>query len=123
VFASAAGTLAAALRGAPLTARGLTAMPWALPLHVATGAAAVAAIGALWARRYGLARLTAGAQVSLIVWGWALALYPYIVPPTLTIAGAAAPEVTLTLVLWAVAGGALALFPSLVYLFRIFKRS
>jgi len=52
-----------------------------------------------------------------------LALYPYIVPPTLTIAGAAAPEVTLTLVLWAVAGGALALFPSLVYLFRIFKRS
>jgi len=44
-------------------------------------------------------------------------------PPTLTIAGAAAPEVTLTLVLWAVAGGALALFPSLVYLFRIFKRS
>ena len=64
----------------------------------------------------------AGAQVSLIVWGWALALYPYIVPPALTIAGAAAPEVTLTLVLWAVAGGALALFPSLVYLFRIFKR-
>ena len=123
VFAAAAGTLAAALRGAPLTARGLTAMPWALPLHVATGTAAVAAIGALWARRYGLARLTAGAQVSLIVWGWALALYPYIVPPTLTIAGAAAPEVTLTLVLWAVAGGALALFPSLVYLFRIFKRS
>ena len=122
VFATAAGTLAAALRGAPLTVRGLTATPWALPLHVATGAAAVTAIGALWARRYGLARLAAGAQVSLIVWGWALALYPYIVPPALTIAGAAAPEVTLTLVLWAVAGGALALFPSLVYLLRIFKR-
>jgi cytochrome bd ubiquinol oxidase subunit II len=102
--------------------RGLTATPWALPLHMATAAAAVAAIGALWTRHYGLARLAAAAQVSLILWGWALAQYPYLVPPTLTIADAAAPGATLTLVLWALAGGALVLFPSLLYLFRIFKR-
>ncbi|MGH8071907.1 MAG: cytochrome d ubiquinol oxidase subunit II [Candidatus Entotheonellia bacterium] len=122
MFATARGTLALALLGAPHMGRGLTATPWAPPLHMATAAASVAAIGALWTRRYGLARLAAAAQVSLIVWGWALAQSPYLVPPTLTIAAAAAPGVTLTLVLWALAGGAFALFPSLVYLFRIFKR-
>src|SRR5205807_4881601 len=47
VFATAAGTLAAALRGAPLPVRGLTATPWALPLHVAPGAPAVTALAAL----------------------------------------------------------------------------
>jgi cytochrome d ubiquinol oxidase subunit II len=60
--------------------------------------------------------------VSLILWGWALAPSPYLVPPTLTITDAAVPGVTLTMILWALAGGALVLFPSLVYLFRIFKR-
>jgi hypothetical protein len=35
---------------------------------------------------------------------------------------AAAPRITLVLVLWALAAGALVLFPSLVYLFRVFKR-
>ena len=121
VFVAAAGTLALALLDAPLIRRGLTSTPWALPLHLATGAMAVAAICALWKRRYRLARVAAAAQVSLILWGWALAQYPYLIPPTFTIAGAAAPDVTLTLVLWALVGGALVLFPSLVYLFRIFK--
>jgi cytochrome bd-type quinol oxidase subunit 2 len=37
-------------------------------------------------------------------------------------AAAAAPGVTLTLLLWVLAGGVLVLFPSLIYLFRIFKR-
>jgi len=44
------------------------------------------------------------------------------VSPTLTIADAAAPNVTLTLIVWTLTGGALLLFPSLIYLFRIFKR-
>jgi cytochrome bd ubiquinol oxidase subunit II len=123
VFAMAAGTLALALIDAPLMSLGLTATPWALPLHLATGAAAVAAICALWKRRYLLARVAAAVQVSLILWGWALAQYPYLVPPTITIPDAAAPHRTLTLVLWALAGEALVLFPSLVYLFRIFKGS
>jgi cytochrome bd-type quinol oxidase subunit 2 len=35
---------------------------------------------------------------------------------------AAAPRITLVLVLWALAAGAMVLFPSLVYLFRVFKR-
>ena len=44
-------------------------------------------LGFLWRRRYRLARVAAAGQVSPILWGWALAL-----------------------------------FPSLIYLFRVFKR-
>jgi cytochrome d ubiquinol oxidase subunit II len=122
VFVAAFGTLGLALLGAPLMGRGLTATAWAPVLHIATGLAAVTAIGALWRRRYRVARVAAAAQVSLILWGWALAQYPYLVPPDLTIQSAAAPRVTLVLVLWALGLGALVLFPSLVYLFRVFKR-
>jgi len=122
VFVAAGVTLAVAMWSAPLVARGLTASVWALPLHIVTGLAALGAIGALRVRRYRVARVAAAAQVSLILWGWALGQYPYLVPPTMTIAEAAAPPLTLTLVLWALAGGALVLFPSLAYLFRIFKR-
>ena len=121
VLMAAAGTLALALPSAPLVGRGLSASAWALPLHIATGVAAVTAIGALWTRRYHLARVATAAQVSLILWGWALAQYPYVVPPALTITEAAAPTLTLTLVLWVLAAGALVLFPSLAYLFRVFK--
>jgi cytochrome d ubiquinol oxidase subunit II len=68
-----------------------------------------------------LARLAAGAQVSFILWGWALAQYPYLIPPTLAIRDAAAPAATLELLLWALAGGAVILIPALVYLFRTFN--
>jgi len=53
--------------------------------------------------------------------GWAFAQYPHIVEPDLTIASAAAPRVTLQLLLGALVLGAVLLFPSYYYLFRIFK--
>jgi cytochrome d ubiquinol oxidase subunit II len=86
-----------------------------------TGLTAAGVLAALWYRKYRLARLGAGLQVSLIFWGWPLAQYPYLLPPGFTIAGAAAPPITLRLVLAALVLGGLVLLPSLVYLFRIFK--
>ena len=68
-----------------------------------------------------MARVAAAAQVILILSGWAISQYPFIVPPDLTIGSAAAPRETLVLVLAALAVGGLVLFPSLVYLFRVFK--
>jgi cytochrome d ubiquinol oxidase subunit II len=121
VFVAAGGTLALAIPSAPRLGGSLTTSVWALPLHIAAGVAAVSAIGALWSRRYRQARVAAVAQVSLLLWGWAFAQYPYLVPPTLTIAAGAAPEITLTLVLCALAAGSLVLFPSLGYLMRTFK--
>jgi cytochrome d ubiquinol oxidase subunit II len=88
---------------------------------VLTGAAAVVAIAALWARHWHLARVAAAAQVSLILWGWAAAQAPYLVPPAFTVANSAAPPRTLELFLWALGVGALLLFPSIAYLFWLFK--
>lgn len=121
VFVVAFGALVLSL-DVPHVGRGLTSGPGAAALHAATGLAALTAIGALWWRRFRLARLAAAAQVALILWGWALAQYPYLVPPDLTIRGAAAPRITLVLILWALVAGGLVLVPSMVYLLRVFKR-
>ncbi|HYT69876.1 MAG TPA: cytochrome d ubiquinol oxidase subunit II [Gemmatimonadales bacterium] len=107
--------------GAPRVREGLIFAPWAAPLHVCTAAAALTALAALWRRRYRVARMAAALQVSLILWGWGLSQYPYLLPPDLTIAAAAAPAVTLRLVLGTLALGGVVLLPSLYYLFRVFK--
>ncbi len=106
---------------APLVRSGLMASPWAVPLHLLTGAAAVTVLAALWFRRYRLARLAVGLQVSLIFWGWALAQYPFLLPPTFTVTNTAAPYPTLRLTLIVLAAGGLVVLPSLWYLFQIFK--
>ncbi len=98
----------------------LVASAWAVPLHVATGASALAAFAFLWLRRYELARLAAGAQVLFILWGWALAQYPYAIRPHLTLADAVAPANVQVLLLQVLGVGAVVLVPSLLYLFGIF---
>jgi cytochrome d ubiquinol oxidase subunit II len=90
-------------------------MTWKATWTMATG-------GQLWRRRYRLARVATAGQVALILWGWALAQYPYLIPPDLTIRAAAAPRITLVLVLWVLVAGGLVLFPSLIYLLQVFKR-
>jgi cytochrome d ubiquinol oxidase subunit II len=108
--------------GAPLMWQGLLHSRWAGVFQVTTGLAALTALVMLWVRRYQLARFAAAAQVSLILWGWSAAQFPYLVPPDLRIDEVASPPVTLRLVLITLAVGALILLPSLYYLFRIFKR-
>lgn len=100
---------------------GIIASPWAIPLHLATAVCALGAFITLWKRSYRLARLFAAGQVSLILWGWALAQYPHIVGPTVSIYSGGASRKTLELLLVALCGGALILFPSFYYLFRVFK--
>jgi cytochrome d ubiquinol oxidase subunit II len=80
------------------------------------------AIVALRTRRWALARSAAAAEVSLILWGWVGAQYPLLIPPSEAVRAAAAPRVTLTLLLYALAAGGAILFPALVYLFRLFSR-
>lgn len=94
--------------------------PWAIPLHAATGASALATFVFLWRDHYVPARLTAALHVSFIVWGWALAQYPYAVRPYLSLANAAAPVNVLVLLLQVLGVGAVILIPSLLYLFGIF---
>ena len=77
----------------------------------------------LFQRRFRLARVAAGAWVTLVLWGWVLAQFPLIIPPNLTIDAAAAPNRTLVETMTVLAGGAVVLIPSLWYLLRVFKGS
>ncbi|MDQ6827574.1 MAG: cytochrome d ubiquinol oxidase subunit II [Gemmatimonadota bacterium] len=94
---------------------------WSAPYVAITAIAALVAAWALWARHFAIARTAAPAVVALILGGWALAQYPYLIPDRWTIDTAAAPPITLELVLGAVVVGSLLLFPSLFYLMRVFK--
>lgn len=109
--------------GAPEIRQGLATSWWTWPLQIATAISATSALWFLWARKFKLARVSAAAQVVLILWGWGAAMFPYLVVPGLTIQNAAAPAVTLRLTLIALVAGSLLLFPSFYYLFRVFKRS
>lgn len=112
-----------ARRDAPMIFAGLTGRPFTWPLHIATGCAAVGALLALARRRFHLARGLVGAQVALVIAGWAASQYPYLVPPSFTLRSAAAPERTQVLLLVVLAAGAPVLIPSLMILYRVFKRS
>ena len=96
---------------------------WAWPLQIATAGVAVGAIMTLWQRRFRVARIYAALQVTLILWGWGYAQFPYLVVADFTIHNSAAPIVTLRLLWIALLAGTLLLFPSSYYLYRVFKTS
>jgi len=100
---------------------GLSRAPdvWLVELFAAI--ASLVAFQGLWVRSYRRARIAAAAQVGLIVLGWGVAQFPYLVRPRLTIAMAAAPVNVLVDVEIACAIGGIVLFPSLYLLFSIFK--
>lgn len=107
--------------GAPTVRAGISRSSWALALHILTAIFALGAFYTLWTRRYRAARFCAAGQVTLILLGWAFAQFPYLVEPDISITSAAAPQITLRLLLGALVAGAVLLFPSYYYLFRIFK--
>jgi cytochrome d ubiquinol oxidase subunit II len=109
--------------GAPRVRAALAARRWSWPFHGLTGAAAVTAIAALATRRFRLARVAVAAQTVLILVGWALAQYPYLVVPDVTLHAAAASARAQRLLLIALAAGLPVLLPSLWLLFRVFKRA
>lgn len=76
---------------------------------------------AVYRRRYLLARAVAVAEVALLLVGWALAQYPYLVVPDLTFENAAASPAMMRAALVVFGIGAFFLLPSLWLLFRVFK--
>lgn len=115
-------TLAAAAVDAREFFRALTGGPWSIPIVAAEIAAAAGTSVFLALRRYPLARLGAAAQVALLLAGWGLAQYPYLVRPDVTVFSAAASPGSLRLLLGALAAGAVLLFPAIYLLLRVFKR-
>ncbi|MFT5763324.1 MAG: cytochrome d ubiquinol oxidase subunit II [Saprospiraceae bacterium] len=71
-------------------------------------------------------RIIVGAQVLLIFSGWFILQWPDLIKfsdgTTLNIYEASSPEITMKVLLGALVFGVLSIFPSLYYLFRIFKK-
>lgn len=110
-----------AVHGAPTLYQKISGSWWTWPVQIATGGVALGAIVALWRRRFLLARTLAVVQVVLILTGYAMGQLPYLVVPDITVASSAAPRITHVLVLAALAGGVVVLFPSLALLYHVFK--
>jgi cytochrome d ubiquinol oxidase subunit II len=121
----AGGLAAAALpvlaHDAPGLASGLVAGAPALVALSAAGG--VGSIAALAARRYRTARGFAAVAVGAVVAGWGVAQHPVLVPPALTVAGAAAPAQTLPVTLGVLVAGFAVTVPALVLLFVVFGRA
>lgn len=107
--------------GAPNIYHELTDV-WGILLIVLTGGVTLFTMTNVWQDRPHLARIGAIIQVSFILLGWGIAQHPYMIYPDITIQGAAAPDITLQLVLIALIVGSIVLIPSLFYLFYIFRQ-
>jgi len=98
-----------------LTAEGL---PLVI-LSLLCGAAALAVL--LRGGRRPLRPLAAGAVVA-VIWGWGVAQFPYLLPTSLRIDQAAAPDPTLTIVLIVFGVAAVLVLPSLGLLYTLAQR-
>lgn len=119
----AGGVFALAHSGANQLWQDMATAPWTLWLHGLTALVSLGAIVSLVMRRYAIARVCAASQAALITWGWALAQFPYLVRPELTIYNAAAPKITMELLIWALGAGTVLLFPSFWLLLWVFRQT
>ncbi len=110
-----------AAEGAPSIRKGLGNSVWSIPFHILTGAVAIWAIWAIWKRHFQLARILVVVQVVLIIFGWGLAQFPYLVSPNLTFSNTAAPDSVLRPVLIVVVIGGIMVVPAFWYLYTMFK--
>ena len=94
-----------------------------LPMVVVSAAAGTASLVLLYRRRFLTARLTAAAAVTAVLWAWALAQYPQLLNPGLTISQAAATRAVLSATAISLGAGAVLLVPSLAWLYLLFQRS
>ncbi len=89
-----------------------------LGLSVLTG---IGSLYALWKKHLLSAVIGAASTVSAVIWGLAVAQYPALIPPHLTIQTSKAPDNVLWTMVVGIAAGGLVLLPSLLYLFYLFK--
>ena len=93
-----------------------------LPLVVLSALCGVALLAVLLrGGRRPLRPLAAGAVVA-VIWGWAVAQFPYLLPTDLTIAEAAAPDATMTVIFIVFAVAAVLVLPSLALLYTLSQR-
>lgn len=82
--------------------------------------AGIVSLVMLVARAYVAVRITAALAVAAVIWGWAAAEYPELLPG-LSVDEAAGSPAVLEAVLWALGIGGAILVPSLLWLFTLFQ--
>ena len=105
---------------APVLANELMTRGW--PLVVASGLLGAAALALLWRDLPRGTRACAVGAVVAVIAGWGVAQYPYILPPTMTFADAAAPAGSLDALLVVFVVAALLIAPSLALLYALDQR-
>ncbi len=86
----------------------------------------VCGIGVLVLLRRGTqrgARVLATGAVAAVIWGWAVAQHPFLLPPGLTVSDAAAPHTTLVTVLIVFGVAVVLVLPSIGLLFTLVQRN
>jgi cytochrome d ubiquinol oxidase subunit II len=100
--------------------RGLTHR--ALPLVIGSALAGLVSLVLLVLRRYLLVRVSSALAVTALLWGWAVAQYPHLLPPDTDYRVAQADRPVLVATLAVTAVGAAVLLPSMAWLFVLFQR-
>ncbi|MCB1215380.1 MAG: cytochrome d ubiquinol oxidase subunit II, partial [Deltaproteobacteria bacterium] len=94
---------------------------WLLPFISA--AAGISALFSLWKNFFNSAVFLSVLAISSIIWGWALAQFPYLVLPDVSYTDYLAPKEVLNPIFYAMIFGFVLLVPALFFLFYIFKKS
>ncbi|MFL6112114.1 MAG: cytochrome d ubiquinol oxidase subunit II [Catenulispora sp.] len=126
--ALAAATLAGAVslallpllyRDAPVVAHRFTGR--SIPFVAVAALCGFGSIAVIWARRYVLARATAGAAVAAVLLGWAAAQYPDLAVGAATARESAAGTANLHALLIAMAFGLVVILPAFYLLLKVFS--
>ena len=94
----------------------------ALALVIISAICGVGSIVLLVRQNHRGARILAMGAVVAVIWGWGVAQWPYILPKTLTVSQAAAPDPTLWTVLIVFVVAAIVILPSLGLLYHLNQR-
>lgn len=117
-LASGAAAGALALAALPLLPADLTdRLPW--PAAVVSVVCGAAALELMRRGRYAPARLAAAGAPAGLLWGWALALYPWVLPGDTLLT--AAPPSTAGVILGVLIAGLLIVIPSYVFMVRTLR--
>jgi cytochrome bd ubiquinol oxidase subunit II len=95
----------------------------ALPLVVVSGVSGIGSLVLLLRQRHAGARLLSMGAVASVVVAWGVAQWPYLLPESLKVSQAAAPEATLVALLIAFAAAAVIVLPAIGLLYVLDQRS
>jgi cytochrome d ubiquinol oxidase subunit II len=95
----------------------------ALPLVILSAICGAGSLILLVRNEHRGARLLAVGAVATVVWGWGVAQWPYILPTTLKVSAAAAPNGTLTAIVVVFAIAVLTIVPSIALLYALDQKS